>query len=81
LKLFFFSAWSLIAASRVREAEQRLATAAMALHTFPCSSGEGVSPVAARLHMDMLAELMTLHATLARSQGDAAQTIAFARQV
>jgi hypothetical protein len=31
--------------------------------------------------MDMLAELMTLHATLARSQGDAAQTIAFARQV
>ena len=78
--LCLFSAWGLIAASRVREAEQRLVDAETALHKHTCSSCEGVTPETARLRTDMLAELMTLRATVARLQGDASQTIAFAQQ-
>ena len=78
--LCFFSAWALIAASRGREAEQRLVDAEAALRKQQCCSYEGFTPETARLPTDMLAELMTLRATLARLQEDASRTIAFAHQ-
>jgi LuxR family maltose regulon positive regulatory protein len=78
--LCFFSAWALIAASRGREAEQRLVDAEAALRKQPCCSCKDVTPETARLHTDMLAELMTLRATVARMQEDASRTIAFSHQ-
>ena len=78
--LCFFSAWALIAASRGREAEQRLVDAEAALRKQQCCSCEGFTPETVRLLTDMLAELMTLRATLARLQEDASRTIAFSHQ-
>ncbi len=78
--LCFFSAWALIAASRGCEAEQRLVDAEVALRKQQCCSCEGFTPETARLPTDMLAELMTLRATLARLQEDASRTIAFSHQ-
>ncbi len=78
--LCLLSAWALIAASRGREAEQRLVDAEAALRQQPCCSCKGVTPETALLHTDMLVELMTLRATLARLQEDASRTIAFSHQ-
>ncbi len=79
-RLCLFSAWALIAASRVHETEQRLVEAEAVLSKRTYSSYEGTTADAAQLHMDMLAELLTLRATVARLQEDASLTIAFSHQ-
>lgn len=79
-RLYLFSAWALIAASRVREAEQRLVEAEAVLSKQAYSPNEGAASNATQLHMDMLAELLTLRATVARLQEDASLTIAYSQQ-
>ncbi len=79
-RLCLFSAWALVAASRVGEAEQRLVEAEKALAKRAYSSCEGATSDMAQVHTDMLAELMTLRATVARLQEDASLTIAFSHQ-